>query len=268
MLLELLHDYEHLLETFERRWPAFLPGTLQEKEKSGNLYYYRCLRDGNRRLQIPIPANTKNGLHLISLLMEKRVVYHGRFILRKNVCILKKACKALKVYDPEGYFQQHHDMAQHIALTDRLFLPGQLNTTRWINDTLTGNYQTNPFHPEHLLFRTAGNHKVRSKSEVFWADTLSHAQLLYRYECALQLQSGRIIYPDFTVLHPKEHRLIYIEHFGRMDDPQYAMQALRRLQEYADHGLLLGQDVFFTAESQKHPLSKDQINAIIRKIAE
>jgi len=89
---------------------------------------------------------------------------------------------------------------------------------------------------------------------------------VYRYENALILKNGKVVYPDFTVLLPEEKRLVIIEHFGRMDDPQYAMRNMRKLQEYAENGFIPGRDVFFTMETKAQPLTSTQIKAVLRKI--
>ena len=51
-----------------------------------------------------------------------------------------------------------------------------------------------------------------------------------------------------------------------MDDPHYAMKNMRRLQEYADSGYILGRDVFFTMETREQPLTHAQIKAVMRQI--
>ena len=65
---------------------------------------------------------------------------------------------------------------------------------------------------------------------------------------------------------PGERRLVIIEPFGRMDDPFYAMKNLQRLQEYAESGYRLGEDLFFTMETREQPLTRPQIRAVMRQI--
>ena len=149
------------------------------------------------------------------------------------------------------------------SLPDTFFLPGQLNVQKWIDDTLAGNFRLNPHKPEKRKIPTADGHLTRSKSEELWCDILAAESLLYRYDSDFRLASGRTVYPDFTVLHQRERRLIRIEHFGLMDDPKYAIDQLYKLEEYAQSGLLPGRDLFFTVETKDRPLTRDRIYEVL-----
>lgn len=232
----------------------------------GNHSYYslNTLTNG-KHIQTAIKPNTEEGAHLICRLREKRVVIHGRRVLRKNIQVLRKALQTLQVYDPETYAGRAIQL-DHIALPDRVFLPGQLNTGKWIRDTLTGNYRTNPYFLEDLKHESSAGRWLRSKSEADWDDELTEAGALFRYDSEIRLKSGKVIYADFVVLLPAENRLVIIEHFGRMDDPRYAMKNMHRLQEYAESGYILGRDLFFTMETKASPLTRSQIRATMRQV--
>lgn len=66
---------------------------------------------------------------------------------------------------------------------------------------------------------------VRSKSEIWEVQGLSDQGVAFLYEFPLKLMDmhgvPRTVYPDFTILNQKTHELIYWEHFGKMDDPEY-----------------------------------------------
>jgi hypothetical protein len=220
------------------------------------------------RNQVAIPTATKSGAKLVQDLIEKRTVYHARPILRKNIKALKAALTQLAPYEPElltgllsyGEPKMPKDTP---SLPDTFFLPGQLNVQKWIDDTLAGNFRLNPHKPEKRKIPTADGHMTRSKSEELWCDILAAESLLYRYDSDFRLASGRTVYPDFTVLHQRERRLIRIEHFGLMDDPKYAIDQLYKLEEYAQSGLLPGRDLFFTVETKDRPLTRDRIYEVL-----
>ena len=283
ILEESLREHEQLLAELERRFQKLPAGSLYIKRQNGKEYYLRRITFKGKRLQIPIPLKINDGHRLLNELFEKRAIYHGLPIIRRNTSALKAALRSLSIYDPESYTMGYRTAAsmsqksflkesevehdcQQLILPDSVFLPRQLNTGKWVADTLAGRYRTNPSHPENLKFKTRQGRRVRSKSEVFWDDALLGVAAVFRYENALALKSGKVIYPDFTVLHPKEPRLVFIEHFGRMDDPRYAMRNMRKLQEYAENGWIPGRDVFFTMETKEQPLTSTQINAILREI--
>ena len=103
MLDELLQAHEQLLTKLERRLTKLPAGSLYIKRQNGKEYYLRRIAYNGKRLQIPIPPQTKSGGKLIEELYEKRAVYHGLPVLRKNTAALKTALRALSVYDPESY---------------------------------------------------------------------------------------------------------------------------------------------------------------------
>ena len=259
----LKRNYESTLNTLEHLKTTLPSGSLRIQRLDGHSYYSRRLMSDGRQIQIAIPTSYPDGKQLIKELVEKRIVNHGIPVLRKNVRTLEQTLEQLKQYSPEGYIPNacYKDIiGLGIFLPDNLFLPGQLNIARWIADTKNRNYQTNSWHPEHLIFETKSGHMVRSKSELQIDDLLYQENMIFRYESALWLPIGKVIYPDFTILHPTQRRLIFFEHFGRLSDPNYVMNyVLGRLMDYAKSGYILGRDVFFTMESSEHPLERRQI---------
>ena len=94
--------------------------------------------------------------------------------------------------------------------------------------------------------------KVRSKSEVMIASVLFERGLLFRYEDPLRL--GRITYyPDFTILGP-DSSVIWYEHFGMMDNPDYSKKAYEKLNSYALHGIIPSVNLIVTMETREAPL--------------
>ncbi len=260
----LCSEYETMLNRLDLLSRSFIRGSLQERQRGEQLYYSRNYREDGRHVQLAITPTTNEGACLIRELREKRVALHGRQILRRNIIAIRTALRQLAVYDPEASAGQTLRL-DHIALPDRVFLPGQFNAGKWIRDTLAGNYRTNPYYPEDLKYESAAGRWVRSKSETAWDDELAGAGALFRYDSEIQLRSGKVIYADFVVLLPTENRLVIIEHFGKMDDPGYAMKNMRRLQEYAESGYVLGRDLFFTMETKDRPLTHAQIRAAMRQ---
>lgn len=263
-LSNLLADYETQLNQFDRLLPNFPKGFLRvRRRKEKTLFYRVCEHEGIKK-ETAISSDTPDGKRLLQMLLEKHIAHHGMPILRKNIKAIKKLLSTLRIYHPDLILTNPPDSA--LILPNHLYLPGQLNASQWIADTNAGRYQTNPYHPENRKNQSRRGRWRRSKSECSWDDALSDVNALFRYESALKLKDGRIIYPDFTVFLPKERRLVFIEHFGQMDNPQYAMESLRRLQAYAESGYILGRDVFFTMETKELPLTNSQIEAVMHRI--
>ncbi len=120
-------------------------------------------------------------------------------------------------------------------------------------------YQKNEYHPEKLLFTTENGESVRSKSEVILADFFHKNGLIYKYEKPLTLRGVGVIYPDFTFLSPLTQKEIYWEHFGMMDNAEYAESVLEKIEKYGKGGIFVDSNLICTYESSKHVLKMDMV---------
>lgn len=110
---------------------------------------------------------------------------------------------------------------------------------------------------------------VRSKSEIWEVQGLSDQGVAFLYEFPLKLMDmhgiPRTVYPDFTILNQKTHELIYWEHFGKMDDPEYLANVRFKQQLYACNDIY-GSSLIQTFESSSDPLTMAEVKAVIRDI--
>ena len=113
-------------------------------------------------------------------------------------------------------------------------------------------------------FYTLNGEHVRSKSEVIIADRLYAKGIPYKYECPLQI-GNRIIHPDFTILRLSDRKIIYHEHCGMMDDPNYAKDMVNRINLYSTADIYLGDRLFFTLETSETPLDIRHLDELIEK---
>lgn len=140
----------------------------------------------------------------------------------------------------------------------------------WMLDWMYAPYEKSNAHPEELIHTTLSGFMVRSKSEEKIADTLFLDNLAFRYEPKLII-GDEIRFPDFIILHPAstpEHMIFIIwEHAGKMDDTEkYVPDLCRKLMAYSEVGLVIGENIIFTFESRRHPLSTAQVKREIGAI--
>ncbi|MCQ2577173.1 MAG: hypothetical protein MJ176_01450 [Treponema sp.] len=114
-------------------------------------------------------------------------------------------------------------------------------------------------------FFTANGEKVRSKSEVIIADTLSRMKIPYKYEMSLELKDGKTIYPDFCCLNLRTRQEVYWEHFGLMDDPDYISKAISKIKKIQESGYNLGENFIFTMEKSELPLNPKFVQTMVEK---
>ena len=120
------------------------------------------------------------------------------------------------------------------------------------------------FTPSDPEIFTVKKERVRSKSEKIIADTLERKNVPYRYECPLTISGGITVYPDFTILNKRTRKEYFLEHFGMMDNPEYAERAVKRIEEMEQNGIFPGKDLLMTFETRKHPLSTTTLELLIQ----
>lgn len=128
----------------------------------------------------------------------------------------------------------------------------------WINES----YVKNTFHPESLTVKGTSGISLRSKSEAIIENVLCKYHIPFRYEARLDL-GDLFYYPDFTILHPTTHQLVYWENFGMMDNPTYAKGTAEKLEQYIAHGILPSHQLICTYETKEHPLGFDLVEKMV-----
>lgn len=131
-----------------------------------------------------------------------------------------------------------------------------------IQDWINSDYPRNPYHPENLIHPSVSGNILRSKSEALIDTLLFYEKIPFRYECELII-NGQIKYPDFTIIHPLSGRIIYWEHYGMMDSPQYAHKNLSKQLDYITGGILPNDNLICTYETIEHPLTSDLVKRTI-----
>lgn len=96
------------------------------------------------------------------------------------------------------------------------------------------------FRDDDYMVFTDKKERVRSKSEKIMANIFIKFGLEYKYECPFVTKSGKKFHPDFTFYNARLNREIYWEHFGKMDDPDYANSTIKKIEEYSNSGVVIG----------------------------
>lgn len=168
------------------------------------------------------------------------------------------------------YQNSKQDLAQKLLEDDAYaeLLANSINPmSKEILEWMNSSYETNPRFPEKLVFRTKSDIYVRSKSEAIIASALFAQKIPFHYEELLVLGDDSF-YPDFTIKHPITGKIIYWEHFGMMEKPEYARKTFAKLQNYTTHGIILGINLIATFETMEHPLDILQVERVIESYLE
>ena len=184
--------------------------------------------------------------------------------LRIEQCLLKELNfleVILKKYNPSE-IQHIYDSLNSFRkeMVTPVFVSDEDFTANW----KSSEYTSLGFTPDCAEYYTDNGERVRSKSEIIIANKLYRYNIPYRYEYPLQLQSGIITHPDFTCLNVKTRQEYIWEHFGIMDNAEYACNAIKKISDYANSGYVLGRNFIATFETANTPINANCIDSLIK----
>ncbi|WP_026523126.1 hypothetical protein [Butyrivibrio sp. VCB2001] len=112
---------------------------------------------------------------------------------------------------------------------------------------------------------TLRGEKVRTKSEQLLADTFYRLGIPYQYEPEFVLNTGYCKYPDFVLLNVIQRKTYYWEHMGLTDEFDYATRNFKKLLVYERNGLILGENLILSLETEDMQLDMKMVDRKIRE---
>ena len=241
----------------EKKLNGFPRGRIRVRNVRNKVYFY--LADGEYTDGRDSGAERLLGSEdgdLINVLVQKSYLEK---VLRACTCerdVLARALAAYPDVTAEEIYEHMNKERQKIA--HPIVLPDDQYSDQW---------QKMPYKGKSIgegvpFFETIKGERVRSKSEQIIAERLCAKGIPYRYECPLKI--GReTLHPDFTILRMSDRKELYLEHCGKMDDPTYAEDMVKRMNKYANAGIIQGDRLFVTYETSAVPLDTRVIDRLI-----
>lgn len=227
-------------------------GSIYYRErKNGELKAYWDRYEKGRRLRTPVDPDDAAFLRRM-----KHKTYAKWFlgVVQRDIRALKEALKYRPITE-----EMKASGGKPFEECRAYFFGSPLSSERF--DRLEE--RQNPFHPEEMTVKTELG-VFRSKLEYIIARILTDLGLRFKYEAPLAV-GMTFYYPDFTVLHPKTGKLIFIEAAGMVNREQYRKRQASRIESFAQIGIYLGIDLFVIAESPDG-IDTEAIACILRGI--
>jgi len=222
---------------------------------------------------------------------DKRVQYYykddskdskRKYLKKSDVALIRELCQ--KDYDErvlesaekeyarlktlQNIYQKGacEDIYEKLHMDRKLFVtPIVVPEDEFILNWIQKDYEGKGFAPDYPEYYTDNGERVRSKSEILIANALKKYGVPYRYEAPLYLNGVGIIHPDFTVLNVRERKEYYWEHLGKMDDSEYAEQAIQRIDIYGKNNIFSGDKLILSYETYKCPINSKNIDKMINQ---
>ncbi|OWV15867.1 hypothetical protein [Fibrobacter sp. UWH1] len=261
-------------------------GSLRIAINKGTPQYYHITTKGDTNGKYIPKSDSK----LISSLAQKEYLEKCNRIIERQQ---KALARFLKDFHPEDIIAVHTNLTEAkrrfvtpLLLTDEEF------AAQWQAKPYSGKFFAKDT-PEHF---TNSGLRVRSKSEVIIAECLARHNIPFRYEAPLELiigdtssitaetptnnirrrtlnqdadlmQSKAVtFYPDFTCLNKRTRQEFIWEHFGMMDNPNYARNAIEKQRSYAAAGYIPGINFITTTETTDLPLNIPYIEQMTKSL--
>lgn len=240
----------------EKDKSSFPEGRLRTSRSNGRIRYYKVSKERDTSGEY-MPKNEQ--MLMIKLLAQKDYNKHFLKSAMDELEMLEKVLVRYQKKQSEAVYEGLSDERQNLVTS---YIPSDDQIAEeWQSKT----FKTNSYKIENKIYDTRRGEKVRSKSEAIIADMLFEMGIPYHYEYPLRLRNGKIKYPDFTLLKKRTGEVVYLEHFGFMDDENYRKDTLYKMDLYRANGIYPGKNLLFTYETNDNPLDIKGIRRMLKE---
>ena len=253
MMAKKLKTLKKLLKKTEQALRLAPEGSLKIKMRNGHPEYYRREPGPNGKDVYISVDDEEQPRELAQKSYDQKV----QRLLNKKVRAMAQFIKNYPTVDIDDIFEGLSPQRQ------ALVTPVTSTKKQLIDKWLRLPYTTLGFHAENkTAYFTYTGLRVRSKAELLIANELDRLGIPYKYECALTL-NGITIYPDFTIYDVYRNRIIYLEHCGMLGKDDYADDFVLKWNLYTANGIIEGERLILTYESNGQPLNTQTMRTIL-----
>jgi len=252
-LISLQSGLSDMLNDLERELLTLPEGSLYAYQKNDKFYYCQRLPvEGKRKKErrIGITEDSDKVLALV----RKKYVETATQNIRTNLNDLNQA---IKNYSPVGekrimksFFDKYPELRKGLYF-------GDIDPEIW-----QGEYKQPEFHADSYKSVSAHGEDMRSGGEMYIASRLDHFGIPYRYEDDTGIPDLSYA-PDFKIIRPRDRKLIYWEHFGKVNDYQYVQENLHKVGAYIDYGIKPWDNLIMTFNNERGGYDGKLIDALI-----
>ena len=243
-----------LLEDMREEAAELPEGELYIYNKRGRQYYcQRIPAEGRRKKEhrISITGDSETVLALV----RKKYLEAATVIVRNDISLLDDLLKDYVEVNEEAvmkpFYEKYPDLKSGIHY-------GKTDPKEWEDEYVASEL----FYQEDLKSVSAQGESMRSGGEMYIASRLDHFGIPYRYEAPLNIPDLRYS-PDFTIMRPKDRKIFYWEHFGKVNDSDYVRRNIGKVNDYIDYGIRPWDNLIMTFNNEKGGYNGKLIDAMI-----
>lgn len=234
-----------MLETSLKNAPQ---GTIRIAAKGKSLQFYHLTEKGDKKGKYLSKKDLSLAQKIIQAHNDKLqlAAFQEEYTAIKKLLSLPENSKSFRQLSSQNQYRKD------------LITPATISAKDYAKEWLSVPYKAKSFTEDSPVFTTSNGLRVRSKSEIIIAETLLSAGIPFRYEYPVPVQINDSIvdfHPDFYCLNLRTRKEFVWEHFGMMDTPEYADNAVSKMNSYARNNYFPGFNLIITEETKNQPLS-------------
>lgn len=252
-LIALRASLNDLLSDLSKEVETLPEGTLYVNRKDGKNYYNQRLPKAGYRKKARTVAITRDSGLVLALVRKKYV----ETAIENITTDLKELDRAIEKYKPTAEISVMQSFcAKYPELLPGIY-PEGTDHNKWAAD-----FVPPKFYVEDYKSVSAKGEDMRSGGEMYIASRLDHFGIPYRYEYDTGIPDLSYA-PDFTIMRPRDHKIIYWEHFGKVNDYGYVLNNFVKVKDYINYGIKPWDNLIMTFSNEKGGYDGKLIDAMI-----
>ncbi len=245
-----LRQQRNMLRIYDKQMKDMPEGNLAVYQKKGKNYYLKY-DEGTRTYLGNEHADE------VKELKQRKILFEMAARIKRNEPLMLNFLDKYQDPSPEDAIQSLGPAYQSTQV-DLFTINKHKSNMDWGSQP----YKRSTQYPEQLTQKTLKGDLVRSKSEVIISNTYLIKGAQYRYEEIMQV-GNKIFAPDFRVLVPRLNKIKIHEYFGRMDDSEYRLKAMRKIEHYIVNGYRPYEDILFTFDDLSGNIDAQALDLLI-----
>lgn len=228
-------------------------GKLYIYQKNGKYYYCQRIPKGGYHKKEHRISITKDSDTVLAL-VRKSFVEKAVANMQSNIVELDRTIGNYSPVSEQCIMQSF--CAKYPELAKGIYYGGS-DPGAWEAD-----YAQPMFYVEDLKSVSAQGEMMRSGGEMYISARLDHFGIPYRYEDDAGIPDLNYA-PDFKIMRPRDRKIIYWEHFGKVTDYNYVLGNVDKVKDYIGYGIKPWDNLIMTFSNEKGGYDGKLIDAMI-----
>ncbi len=255
-------DLNRILDELKKR-KQLLENELTQLPE-GQFYSYSKNGVTNYVQRIPASGNAKKEKRYgvkrdkdkLYRLVRKKYVTEALGLIKKDIRAMETLLRWYKPSDENSVMKDF--VEKHPDLTEGIYY-GLMSHERWAKSFNAGK----DFYTESLKSTAADGSKRRSLGELLIGAKLDQYGIPYRFEAPIDHPDIPYI-PDFTIKRPRDGKIIYWEHLGRVNDEDYLNNNKHKFDVYERYGIVPWDNLIISYSQKDYGINEKLIDGLIQ----